>query len=190
MKGVEPHMITISLSIHYVTVFGERIVVNFDNSTTKKLRWDAGHVWKITMTVLPRTMRWWYSVIKDEEVTRVEELDFPREYDFDYNEKYFQIVDHWGSSINSVVPIPLSKTEPFCLAGSPLIKNYLVPFYQASLERRKTPMLEEKCERQNTRVVAEYFGMNWGYYDDFALLESKPCRIPTVYSILREGLCE
>ena len=112
------HLITVSFSIHYVTVYGEELFISIDNGinkfdvrmhtpslTNRKMTWNPMHLWTITIVMPQRTARWWYTVTKANEPIRVEQLELPREYDFDTHERYFQIVDHWNDYYTSVTPI-------------------------------------------------------------------------------------
>ncbi|KAL7714750.1 Uncharacterized protein QTN25_007708 [Entamoeba marina] len=179
-------LITLTFSIHYVTVFGEEIQVMFDNSTVKKLTWNTNHLWTGTISTIPRATRWWYSVIKNGEVVRVEDLEIPREYDFDCKDKYFQIVDHWNDYFTNVTPVTIKKYVVSKSMASNLIGRYLIPRYQASLERRKTPPETLREQPPST----SYLGVEWGYLDDLVLAQTSVKRLTTVYSIIHENLLE
>ena len=69
------------------------------------MTWGPNHLWKAIVQTLPRSTRWWYSVVRDSEVVRVENLEIPREYDFDLKDRYFQIVDRWNDYVTTVTPI-------------------------------------------------------------------------------------
>ncbi|EDR26844.1 hypothetical protein EDI_253090 [Entamoeba dispar SAW760] len=100
--------ITISFSIHYKTNFGEELFLNLDDSTCRKLTWMPGHIWMGTVTVVrPRSIRWWYSVVKDDSVIRIEDMTYPRTYRLDKLHKYFHVFDRWENPISSVSPLTL-----------------------------------------------------------------------------------
>lgn len=90
--------------------------------THRKMNWNPGHLWTVTTTQLPRTMRWWYSIHRNNNMERVEDLIIPREYDFDTTERYFQIVDHWDEYLTSVTPI-VCPYNPITLTNRPLEKT-------------------------------------------------------------------
>ena len=176
------HLITISLSIHYVTRYGEELIVNFDNGNTRKMSWGPNHVWTVTLTIPPRLIRWWYSVSVSNQITRIEDLAFPREYDFDTKDRYFEIVDRWNDHFTNVTPIESKKLVSSKSMSSTLIKRYMIPRYQSSVERKRTGLTEEV----SPKIVANYRGVNWGYFDDSVLKENKEIKVCSVYSILRE----
>ncbi|EKE38025.1 hypothetical protein ENU1_178660 [Entamoeba nuttalli P19] len=180
------HIITLSLSIHYITQYGEELIVNFDNGMSKKMSWNTNHVWTVTLTIPPRSTRWWYSVTRANQIIRIEDLVIPREFDFDSKDRYFEVVDHWNEYFTSVTPIASKKLVSSKSMTSKLIKRYLIPRYQATLERRKSPIIDEIKQLPSTN----YCGGNWGYFDEFALEHPKETKVISVYSLLRENETE
>ncbi|ELP94830.1 hypothetical protein EIN_247440 [Entamoeba invadens IP1] len=172
-------LITLSLSIHYITIFGEEVYINFDNGLSKKMVWNENHVWTVTLSIHPRTTRWWYSISNHSQTTRVEDLELPREYDFDTKDKYFQIVDHWDDYYTVVTPINSSNLIISKAMNSSLIKRYLIPRYTPNLVRNKSPH-----NNFEPKPSTKYNGCTWGFFDDSALLEKKTKTL-TVYSVLR-----
>ena len=177
------HMITISLSLHYVTKYGEELVVNFDNGNTRKMSWGPNHVWTVTLTIPPRSTRWWYSVSTSNQITRVEDLVFPREYDFDSKDRYFEIVDRWNDHFTNVTPIESKKLVSSKSMSSKLIKRYMIPRYQSSIERKRNGLITN----ENETITPVYKNVNWGYFDDLAIQNEKIVSVKTVYSLLREN---
>ena len=116
-------LITISLSIQYVTTFGQEIYVNFDDYTCKKLSWTPGHVWigSVNMT-RPRTMHWWYSVYEGGKEIRVEQNQ-QRSYKFSKRHSYYHIFDRWDNRISSVSPLSFSNNTKFTPSSGMTIRS-------------------------------------------------------------------
>ncbi|KAL7719221.1 Uncharacterized protein QTN25_003593 [Entamoeba marina] len=134
--------ITISFSVHYITEYGQELYVNLDDYTCKKMTWTNGHIWMGSVTVVrPRTIKWSYSVMKDDTVLRVEDLLYQRFYSLDKIHKYFHVFDRWNNSQSSVSPLTfgeLNTHEPLILKDgyidpnrsshpSPYIKSIFIP---------------------------------------------------------------
>ena len=145
--------------------------------------WSTGHLWNCTVVIAPRNTQWWYSLISQNVEQRVEDLELPREYDFDCKDKYFQIVDRWNDHFSSVTPIGIKKFVSSNSMSPSIISRYVIPRYQASLERRKSN------SQPNREILPStfYHGVDWGYKDDWMLDRSNENKPLTLYSFLREG---
>lgn len=69
------------------------------------MTWTNNNIWTVTITTAPNDLIWWYSVSRENQTERIEDLEIPRRYDFDCKEKYFQIVDKWEDYYTLVTPI-------------------------------------------------------------------------------------
>ena len=103
----------LSFVIHYVTTYGEEVYLNLDDYTRKKFIWTKGHLWKGTIVLVrPRTLRWTYSIVVDNKVTRTERLLYPREYTITSAHKYYHLYDIWDDPETSASPLIFNMNEP------------------------------------------------------------------------------
>ncbi|KAL7720051.1 Uncharacterized protein QTN25_002580 [Entamoeba marina] len=158
---------TLTFSIHYVTVFGQNVVINFNDGTSKTMVWKPDHVWTTTYTTKKNEVKWWYTIVCNGKIQRIEQIEQPRSQRIAHG-SCIRIQDRWGQSLSDIQVMKLhriKKSKPF---GRYSFTKIVLPHYKITQLKRK---YSYQHSNYHSRIIPYFKGVRFGCFDDTMLYE-------------------
>ncbi|KAL7720811.1 Uncharacterized protein QTN25_002030 [Entamoeba marina] len=161
---------SITFFIHYITSFGQNVVINFNDGCSKKMVWRPGHIWTTSYITKKNELKWWYTISSDNIIQRIEPIDQPRSQHI-HNENCIKVQDRWGQPMSDIHVMKLQRLKKTKTLQRHTTKPIILPYYKyTQLQRRKR---SSQHINSNNKVLPYFKGVRFGCFDDSMIHERR-----------------